>query len=412
MASSSSSVPIPYDGLMGSLQEFARNHAGEFIHVTLASGQQIGGILEGDFIIPGDGGDRIVFPQTGVTYKTVMTSIDGQNITGQMDKLGYAKDADAERAFLHQLTARIGDGQEKLKARLKEVEHERREESRRAQSERQELLKRTTTAERERAEMGNMLGQAQSERAELLSRVQGLEDRINRSGSMQSNSPGPADPTLTNILLQMQMMMQNMSQNMGGQAPTMGQQGGNDGALQELTAMLNPVVSSHGPGHCRTLTSAVTGVLESNNFVPYRWAAGRKDESKSFADRIRQGVIEMAALLNGNPNFEDWAKAKSITLSTSDWALWQRGDKQDALEMAVSIRLRDRELQALLAVARCSGVDPTRLDEHASGKLPVAGEPLFGGHKSHNAPQDNSRGRGRGGRGGYRQEQPSRGRGN
>ena len=35
-----------------------------------------------------------------------------------------------ERAFLHQLTARIGDGQEKLKARPKEVEYERHEESR------------------------------------------------------------------------------------------------------------------------------------------------------------------------------------------------------------------------------------------------------------------------------------------
>ena len=60
---------------------------------------KIGGMFDGDLILPSDCGDRNVFP-------------DGSNIAGQMDKLG-GPDADAEWAFLHQPTARIGDSNEK-----------------------------------------------------------------------------------------------------------------------------------------------------------------------------------------------------------------------------------------------------------------------------------------------------------
>lgn len=451
------SAQAPMMTPMEQLTEFARRHSGDFIVINFAPNEQgitpppLRGRLRKQLVEPEANShytSLTVFPRAGTVYAHIMTSTDGNSISGQFSPSDKPS-AEEERRMLHELIASAALSNSKLEEAIERAASERQsaqnernmlldktqqgdaerlillEKANKAAAERDILLNRAQAADNDRSELRSELILARQQRDALQSELraaaqqrQEQEARIHQLEQVRTHSPQPNLPSSTTgvnptdfaaMMQQMTLAFRAMSEGRSSTSTNM----------DSLAVYLNPITASHGTGASPLISPQVIQSLESANFEIYKWTT-----TASFASRIRVALSEIVAQLQDPKIFTAWATANHFTFTPSEWALYTTGSKQAALELSAAVKLHDRGIQSILIFARQASADPTQLQNYISGSLrvPDSGqgvEKLLGSHNgvtnkcpsntasTSNRTTNDKGGRGRGGGGKGRASGPT-----
>lgn len=375
---------------MDQLAEFSRQHNGDLIIVTFVANDDsstpptLRGILRSGLISPEPGSAYTgvqVFPRAGTRYAQVMTSKDGESLSGQFCPNGHPS-AEDERSSLHQLIAMATLAREKIESAvienttsLAQASNERNqllEQAQQASSERNQLLQHALESDNERQSAAQEITRLREE----VSRAQRQRDELNeRLSNFERSSPSPqhavAQPSFTTP--DMSSMIKQLTE-----ALRAASQGPTGHASDTLATYLNPIAVSHGPGVSALISTATALALQNANFAVYKWPAS----DVALAHRMRIAVAEIASLIGCPERFVRWADHSGFTFTPTEWALYTTGSQQAALELAASAKIGDRSIHSILIFSRLPGSEISSLHDYASGRERVADASLLGSHNA------------------------------
>lgn len=401
------------------LVEFAKVHNGEFIIVDHGPDSQgrtmdrVTGTLRGNFIIASpDSADKssYVFPSVARSYKSIMTSRNGQDVSGVF----YPDPADVGSPDCPDMLAALSAAASATDMLLRQaaVSFDERQQlaaaTHQAVAERNELLQRTQAAEAaisaatdQREQLGAALTDAERQRTTATQQRDHLHAETERAESernmlLEELRLARADRTemrselssLRQELTASQVNRQSSPQPTVPQAP-----GNNNFTLQDLTQALrglsaspeahqvtvkeaHPFLTSHGE-HCDPMIDPeTTRRFAQNDLEPYRWLK----TNTAIGNRIRDAIVEMDHQLCDESRFPSWCERVTFTLTPTQWCLYTTGSFQARLELGAALRTNDPGVQSLLIFARQRCANPWHLADLVSGAQRLTKIPLLGSH--------------------------------
>ena len=394
------------------LYDFAHQHDGEHIVVDFAAGDdgvtppQLCGILSNNLITASGclytTGKKVLFPQTHQRYLSIMTSRDGEAISGQINPdptmesdpatmlLDMARSAAASTQRLNALAEEAEGERQALAGAMHQGIAERNELLQRTQAteaelvrakserdaasqQRDELLDNANRAERER---NYLLDELRTDRAAQAREQSDMRDELTRlrqdlvdSQSARQRSPSarpPASDSLAELLALLRPSANNDHPRSFNQHPS--------GGLTVVEAY--PYVTSHGEHACPMVDADAQRRFEESGLRPYRWLKA----SLALAIRIRDALLEMDLQLCDDSRFDKWAETKTFTFTPTQYCLYTTGSLQCRLELGAAARLGDAGIHSILVFARQERADPNHLVEYTTGVTRLNSAPLLGSH--------------------------------
>jgi hypothetical protein len=393
------------------LYDFALQHDGEHIVINYAAGDdgitqpQLCGILCSNLITASGcaytTGKKILFPQTHQRYLSIMTSRDGQAISGQLNPdptmqsdpatmlLDMARSAAASTQRLNDLADIAETERQALAGAMHQGVAERNELLQRTQAteteliqakterdtatqQRDQLLDSVTRGERER---NYLLDELRNDRIEQAREQSAMRDELSRlrqdlasSQSARQHSP-PARDHGSDPLAELLALLRPTANN--DTRRTLNQP---SGGLTVVEAF--PYVTSHGEHACQMVDTEAQRRFEESGLRPYRWLKA----SLPLAIRIRDALLEIDLQLCDDSRFDKWAEAKSFTFTPTQYCLYTTGSLQCRLELGAAARLGDPGIHSLLVFARQERADPNHLVDYTTGVTRLNSAPLLGSH--------------------------------
>lgn len=155
-----------------------------------------------------------------------------------------------------------------------------------------------------------------------------------------------------------------------------------DTSMTAMARHLYPISSSCGDNVCPFLEkTGAPSLLETYGAPTYYWKS-----DAAHAPKLRAILTKMATLLlqvNSSPSVSMWKQLeeKRIKLPTVEWNLVNYAPPWVAAELVAAHLVGDMESYSILTCARMPELDPTLLEEFATGRTPVPSASCFGGYK-------------------------------